>query len=317
MNLAPIILFCYNRPANTKNTLDALSKNDLADESILIIYCDGPKIGASTVDIQSINQVRKLVEEENRFKEVQVVKRIENLGLAQSIIKGVSETINAYGSAIVLEDDILCSKYFIKFMNDALDKYKDHPKVFSIGACNYFALGKNVPSTFAIPVADCWGWATWKSRWDLFESDSKKLLSLIEVNNLQKEFSLLGYYDFYGMLKSQIEGKISSWAIRWQAVIFLNNMLTIYPNPSVTQHVESANATHAKLNVLPPIAVDKITISDEPVLLDEKILKKMLKGYFIGLSNDIFKRLRLNFQFAIKSKFDSSIKQYVRKVNNV
>lgn len=317
MNLSPVVLFCYNRPENTRSTLDALAENELAGHSILIIYCDGPKKSATEIDLIRINEVRELVDRERRFADIKVIKRSENIGLAQSIITGVSAVVNEYGSVIVLEDDILCSKYFLRFMNDALSKYKDHPKVFSIGACNFFALGKKIPSSFALPVADCWGWATWKNRWDLFEVDSKILLSRIEEEDLEWEFSLLGFYDFYGMLKRQSEGKINSWAIRWQAVIFLHNMLTIYPNPSVTQHVESANATHANINVLPPLAIEKIKLSDDPVLLDEKIFKKMLRGYFTELTTNLIRSVSLNLQFAIKSKFDKRIMDYVRKINTI
>jgi hypothetical protein len=317
MNLAPIVLFCYNRPENTKITLDALAENDLADQSTLIIYCDGPKKCASAADLERIEEVRTFVESEQRFKEVKVIKRYENVGLANSIIKGVSDVVIEYGSVIVLEDDILCSKYFLNFMNEALDKYKNNPKVFSIGACNFFAIGKDIPETFALPVADCWGWATWKNRWELFESDSQKLMDEITEKNLINEFSLLGYYDFFGMLKLQNEGKINSWTIRWQAVLFLNNMLTIYPNPSVTQHVESSNATHASINVLPPLAKDKIHLTDHPVILNEEIFRKMLKGYFNELTSNPIRNSLLKIKFAFKSSFDKEIKKYVDKINTI
>ena len=317
MNLSPVVLFCYNRPDNTRITLDALAGNQLADQSTLIIYCDGPKKSMSQLDLDRIKEVRELADEEHRFAVVKVIKRDENIGLAQSIITGVSAVVNEYGSAVVLEDDILCSKYFLRFMNDALAKYKDHPKVFSIGGCNYFALGNNIPSIFAVPVADCWGWATWKDRWDLFEVDSQKLVLEIQQRGLVNEFSLLGYYDFFGMLKSQRDGKISSWAIRWQATIFLNNMLTIYPNPSVTQHLESPNATHANINVLPPLAIEKITLANDPVRLEKKIFMKMLKGYFTGLTTNRFRNLILSLQFAMKSMFDKKIADYVHKINSL
>jgi hypothetical protein len=317
MPLAPIILFCFNRPENTKNTLEALSQNNLANQSILIIYCDGPKKGTSDKDLKLIEEVRALVDKEQRFKKVKVIKRSENMGLANSIITGVTDVVNEYGSVIVLEDDILCSKYFLDFMNESLGKYKNNSKVFSIGACNYFAIGKDIPESFALPVADCLGWATWKNRWDLFESDSQKLITQIEEKDLVKEFSLLGYYDFFGMLKLQSEGKINSWAIRWQAVIFLNNMLTIYPNPSVTQHVESSNATHASINILPMLANEKIQLTDDPVILNEEIFKKMLKGYFTELTNKSIRNLLLNIKFAIKSSFDKEIKKYVDKINTI
>ena len=43
MNLAPIVLFVYNRLDHTKQTIEALQKNELANQSELIIYCDNAK----------------------------------------------------------------------------------------------------------------------------------------------------------------------------------------------------------------------------------------------------------------------------------
>lgn len=43
MNLAPIIVFAYDRPDHLSKTLAALAKNDLAPQSVLYIYSDGPR----------------------------------------------------------------------------------------------------------------------------------------------------------------------------------------------------------------------------------------------------------------------------------
>lgn len=43
MNLAPIILFVYNRPEHTKKTIEALKLNVLAYDSSLFIFSDGYK----------------------------------------------------------------------------------------------------------------------------------------------------------------------------------------------------------------------------------------------------------------------------------
>jgi len=43
MNLAPIVLFTYNRPWHTRQTVEALKKNELAQDSELFIFSDGWK----------------------------------------------------------------------------------------------------------------------------------------------------------------------------------------------------------------------------------------------------------------------------------
>ncbi|MBC7389104.1 MAG: hypothetical protein H7329_07840, partial [Opitutaceae bacterium] len=69
-NLAPIVLFVYNRPGHTEKTLTALKINVLANESILYIYSDGPKENATQETLSKINETRKLIRKEKWCKEV-------------------------------------------------------------------------------------------------------------------------------------------------------------------------------------------------------------------------------------------------------
>ena len=282
MSLAPIVLFIYNRPELTRMTLEALAENELAGDSTLYIYCDGAKSSATKEEINLISEARKVVKERKWCGEVIVKESEVNLGLAKSIISGVTEIVNQYGRVIVLEDDLETSPYFLKFMNDSLSVYENNMKVISVGACNFFGNDKQViPETFFIPIPDCWGWATWKDRWALFESDSNKLYEELKNKNLMDTFNLHGNYPFEEMLKKQINGKVNSWAIRWQAVAYLNNMLALYPLKSMTIHKYSDNATHAKYD-----NSDIVTLCDRPIEVKEvpvtvlpEVYDQMLQGY--------------------------------------
>ena len=316
MELAPIVLFCYNRPEHTSKTINALAKNDLAEESVLYIFCDGAKENATIADKEKIVAVRKIVAEEKRFKEIYIVNRDHNLGLANSIIAGVTEVVNKYGSIIVLEDDILCSPFFLRFMNEALIEYKNENKVLSIGACNYFVEGSRFPGSFFLPVADCWGWATCSERWSLFEPDSGILMDKISKHNGIAQFNLFGYYDFYGMLQLQNEGKVNSWAIRWQAVIYLKKMLTVYPNPSLTQHIASLDATHATMNVCPKLANSPIQLKKGPVLLNKNLFQRLIVAYYLQLEFNPFKKIVYKMYHLFKMNKMPVIKEYVDQINH-
>jgi hypothetical protein len=252
--LAPIILFTYNRPQQTLQTLNALALNEEAKDSILYIYCDGQKIQSTTNEQAEIRKVRQIVKNETRFKKIFITERDINLGLANSIIEGVTEIVNRHGEVIVLEDDILTSKFFLKYMNDALTVYKNETKVISIGGCNFFYNSKNAPSTFFAPMIDTWGWATWQDRWQLFEPNNHYLVEQIENKGLIDCFNFFGFYNFWGMLHANIQGKVSSWAISFHAVAFLNNMVTLFPTPSVSNHQKSDIATHTSIEIAPLLA---------------------------------------------------------------
>ena len=242
-NLAPIILFVYNRPQHTLQTLEALSKNELAQDSILYIFADGIKKNASEETIAKINETRTIIKSKSWCKEVHVIERTENFGLAKSVIEGITQIINQYGKVIVLEDDLVTSPYFLKFMNDALNKYEHENSVACISA--YIYPIDNLPDLFFIKGADCWGWATWKHAWDLFEPNGQKLLTELEQKKLTYQFDLNNSYPYTKMLREQISGINHSWAIRWYASAFLKNKLCLYPGKSLVNNIGTdGSGTH-------------------------------------------------------------------------
>ena len=171
MTLAPVIVFAYNRPEHLRRTLGELAKNTLAKESVLYVFCDGAKPNASKEQIALVEKVREVANAAIGFSEIHVVCAEKNKGLANSIIGGVSEVINKHGRVIVLEDDLLTSPYFLKYMNMALDKYKNYPAVFTISANRPPVKKMTIPADYEYDVfvslrPFSTGWATWQNKWE-------------------------------------------------------------------------------------------------------------------------------------------------------
>lgn len=221
--LAPILLFVYNRPIHTMRVLETLKCNELASESELFIFSDAPR---EEQQRERVDEVRRIISQVKGFKQVTIIERVKNWGLAQSIIDGVTTIVNKYGRVIVLEDDLVVSPYFLQFMNDALEAYKDEPRVGHIQACD-FTGDASLPDTFLIKFTGSWGWATWARAWKHFNPNGTELLAELRKRNLCKEFDFGGKYGFTRMLQRQIEGKNSSWAIRWNASLFLKDILSL------------------------------------------------------------------------------------------
>ena len=203
MNLSPILLFVYNRPAHTRRCIESLSRNLLAVESELFIYADGAK--DQTV-ADEVEEVRQYIRSIQGFKKVTLIERNENWGLARNIIDGVSTQVQKYGKVIVLEDDLVVAPHFLRFMNDALETYQDEPKVGHIQACE-FTQDASLPDTFLIKWTGSWGWATWERAWKHFNPNGKELLQELEARKLTYTFDFNGKYGFTRMLRRQIEGK--------------------------------------------------------------------------------------------------------------
>lgn len=281
MSLAPIVLFVYNRPQHTLRTLEALSQNKLADESVLYVFADGAKENADENTIKRIEETKKIVNSKEWCKKIIFTESPTNKGLANSIIDGVSKVVKEHKRVIVLEDDLVTSPYFLKYMNDALDLYDSEESVACISGYIY-PVKDEMPDTFFIKGADCWGWATWDRAWSVFEKDGKKLLDELKNKSLCKEFDFNNSYPFTQMLKDQIEGKNNSWAVRWYAATFLKNMFCLYPGKSLVQNigfdgsgVHSSNSQTWKVQITnQPIVLSKLPIREN------ESAKKNIIGYF-------------------------------------
>ncbi|MEO9033277.1 MAG: hypothetical protein ABI285_08550, partial [Ginsengibacter sp.] len=206
-------------------------------------------------------------------KDVSLIESKINKGLANSVIDGVTSIVNNYGKVIVIEDDIIVSKSFLQYMNDALNLYENDEQVWSIGSWNYFA--RSIKSNFLFRVPESIAWATNKNAWSKLNTDSNYLVKEIEKNDLINEFNINGSLDFYNMLCLQKEGKVDSWAIRWYASAFLDKGLCFYPQQSLSKHMgHGPNATNV-LNDQDPFfqnfEVDNATFKLRKKLLDENL----------------------------------------------
>jgi len=258
--LAPIVLFVFNRPVHTKKTLQALKENKQADESILYIYCDGVKDGASIDIIENNNQVRKVIREEQWCKEVIIIESKKNKGLANSVISGVQDVVNKYGKVIVLEDDLITSTMFLDFMNNALNLYENNKEVFQISGYNFpVPQLKSSNSSFFLGLASTWGWATWKRAWDAVDFECKDFNLIKEDKKLAYNFNQKGAYNYKKMFLQQMESsKISSWGIRFYWNVFKKNALVLYPDRSLVHNIGWDNSGKHKDNydIFPALEMD-------------------------------------------------------------
>lgn len=234
-SLAPVILFTYNRPVHTKKTVESLMNNVLSERTDLIVFSDGAKCEE---DIVAINDIRAYIKKCKGFRAIKLVSRDNNIGLAKNIIDGVTEIINEYGHVIVLEDDMEVSADFLNFMNKCLINYKNEKSIWHIAAWNEDVFGDYDTEIDAIcwRFMNCWGWATWKDRWEHFEKKPNKLIADFNDADIYK-FNLNGANNFWAQVVNNANGQINTWAIFWYAVIFKNDGLCINAFNSLVKNI--------------------------------------------------------------------------------
>jgi hypothetical protein len=221
-------------------------------------------------------EVRNYVGNIGGFRRLTIVTQESNIGLSRSIITGVSAVCGIHGQAIVVEDDIVTSPHFLRYMNDALRRYEDDGRVVSVHGYVYPGI-QDLPEAFFLRGADCWGWATWQRGWRLFDSDGSRLLDEIKRRHLARQFDLDGSYPYTRMLESQVAGRLDSWAIRWYASAFLRGKLTLYPGRSLVTNIGTdGTGTHCRKTSRFDAALAQAPVSVWPQRVEEDVRARAL-----------------------------------------
>lgn len=234
LNLAPIVIFTYDRLECTKKLINSLLKNPESKYSEIMIFSDGPK---NEQDLKRILNLRLYLKSITGFKKIKIIERVTNFGLKENILQGVSDIFKKHKVVIVLEDDLEVNQEFLKYMNYYLTKYKNVKKIFSIHAYNYpLIFGNLLNKNFFQRGADCWGWAIWNDRWCNF------IKNIEDYRKRRKNFLDLILFDYFftypysKLLKLNKNKKISSWAIDFYTYAFFKNLLTLYPAKSLIKN---------------------------------------------------------------------------------
>lgn len=289
-NYAPVILFVYARPVHTKRVLDALKVNDLAIKTNLVIFSDAAK---SDNDKQAVAEVRKVISQIDGFKTIKIIERKENYGLAKSIINGVSSVMECYGKAIILEDDIEASPYFLTFMNLALDKYKDNKNVWHISGWNYPIDKTGIGDAFFWRVMNCWGWATWQDRWQYYQKDPQQLLNKWHKEEISR-FNIDNTYNFWWQVVANAKGELNTWAIFWYATIFTNKGYCLNPTESFVNNIgiDGSGENCGDKDIYRSLLNDKSTLDLPEEVTENTLALARVKLFYTQSKPSLFARIK-------------------------
>lgn len=287
MKPAPVVLFVYNRADHLKKTYEALSRCDLARETDLFIFSDGPKNEQAKPQVEEVRTELKKIVVSGDFQSVTIRESEENRGLAASIIAGVTEIINQYGEVIVLEDDCVASPHLLTFMNDSLNFYE---RETTVGAIAGFTPQLDYPASFRDDVflayrsCSC-AWATWADRWQDVDWELKSMQDFYKNSQLVKRLNANGA-DRFIRLYRQTKGNGSSWSVRFGAHLARNNQFTVYPRYSYIENVGcDETGVHSKSEDAEKMAVDISKAITNPKLVAPKVnpqLQKIMKKHYSG-----------------------------------
>lgn len=283
----PILILAFNRPAHVKNLIDSLRPQ--SPEKILV-GIDGPRLG-NLDDVQKIREVLNEVRKIDWTDDVEILKRDKNLGLRFAVAEAVTWAIDKYGEVIVVEDDVEVGPEFLSFMNHMLEEYKNdltigHISGYTIVPQKVLQTPHETTRLSLIPVS--YAWATWKRAWKLYDPElnwasAESVLDLrLRLNSLVA--AIIWKINFFDASKENI----NTWAYRWLATLWENNLLCIEPNRNLVAYKGHSGGTHTRSKVsIPERPIERLPKNNSKPeydpLADQWLLKKTFRGTPVGL----------------------------------
>ena len=229
-----IAVFAFKRADLLRRTLRSLERAQGFGGFKVHVFSDAPR-NEYPAEIDAVRRVRSVLRPWCSRHNAILHEATHNLGLRSSIVGGVTRVLEEYEAVIVLEDDLILSKCFLEFMEQALAACRPRNDIMQISG--YFVPhNTDLPPVGLIRTPGSWGWATWRRAWTCYEDDAVKLVRDVSRRD-PEEFDLRGSYAFFDELKKNAEGHLDTWAVRWYASMFLKGGLALYPARSMTRNI--------------------------------------------------------------------------------
>jgi hypothetical protein len=220
-------VFCYKRANKLKQCITALLKNPECINMDIVFFSDGYK---GEVDKAGVLETREYINSIIGFKQVIKHFRDRNYSTGPNFIEGLTFLSNNYEQFIVVEDDLIVSPNYIKYLVDGLSFYKKKESVFCITAYNWPIHAINYSYDTIVYKRFCsYGWASWSDRFKNIIWDHDQLQQLMDTSpGFKRRLNAEGY-DLVRMLKKQISGVISTWDVQLQVHVAQNRLKVMYP----------------------------------------------------------------------------------------
>ncbi len=285
MELAPVIMFVYNRADHFSATYKALAACKEAKDSELFIFSDGAKNSEGKASVEEVRAAVKAVLNSGDFKKTTLIESENNKGLAASVISGVTQVINRYGRVIVIEDDCVASPHLLSYLNAALKKYESNKKIGSIsGYSPDLKLPANYNEDVYLANRSCsCTWATWADRWQGIDWELTDMKAFYSSPSLIKKLNSNGS-DRFIRLYRQTKGNGTSWSVRFGAHLVKNSQATVYPRYSYIANIGcDKSGVHSTDEDAEKMRVDLSKALENPRLNDIEInpqIQKILKKHY-------------------------------------
>ena len=290
---APVVMFGYNRLELQSMVMKCFSECEGAAERDIFVFLDGPRKNLDNVESDKIKNMLEGYKTK-MFPRMRIIKRERNYGCRENIVQGITDVLEKYGRAIVIEDDILVSKTFLTFMDSALDFYEGDKRIWCInGFQKYiFKLPKDYKHDVYLAYTNCvWGWATWQNRWAQVDFDMRDYPDYIKSPANVKKLNEVSYI-LKTLLDSQYRGTLKAWDAQCWFHMVKNDLYAIEPKYQMSKNIGCIPNSEHYSSVDPFMLTQKfynfMPRLEHGLPLDERILRQFK---YCALNPNVFVRL--------------------------
>ena len=255
--LTAVLFLGFNRPNTTARVFEAIRR---AQPARLYVALDGPR-QEKAGEREKVSKVREIVTTVDWPCELRTFFRSENLGCKVAVNSAIDWFFEHEPDGIILEDDCLPSDSFFEYCQALLSEYREDKGVWHIGG-NNFGIAERCfedrPYSFS-SLAQVWGWATWRDRWQQREMNP---FALIEEARNGRQWELSRAARLLKIRDIRRVGKgLDTWDYQWQVTILNNVGLCVYPRKNLITNIgDGPDATHTKVDRRAHLPRGKLTL---------------------------------------------------------
>jgi hypothetical protein len=238
-----ILLIVFNRPTETARVMEAIRA---AKPSRLYVAADGARDRLGEGELCS--QTRQIATNVDWPCELITLFRQQNLGCRLGVSGALNWFFSQEEEGIILEDDCLPSPSFFRFCTELLERYRNDKRIMCISGSNFQAERRlNQYSYYFSRYMHCWGWASWRRAWELYDVEMSSWRGCRKSSLLRALGDLDdGFVEYWTSIFDRVcDGRIDTWDYQWTLTCWMNNGLTCLPGVNLVRNIGfGPGATH-------------------------------------------------------------------------
>jgi len=262
---------------------------------LILLAVDGSRKNR-TNDAELVRQTQELASEITWDTEIRTRFRDSNLGLRGVVVDAVTWANSEYGRVIVLENDVRAEPQLLDFLNYNLVPeehlcHPDHASRLSV-----------YPESYA--------WATWDRAWRKYDDDITwaKNASLGDMKKICG--STAGALRWKLNFSDASAERIDTWAYRWLASMWANNLKGVSSNRNVSQYKGFEGGTHKRRQMKwSELEIEQLPTSEGKInnigvdkLADRWLARNIFKSTTLGVIEGTIISIVLTIIKKVKSK---------------